>query len=71
MQPLLCVDYSCLPSSARTDSVLACQIWQGKMPWLAQQLSDRGLKECRCRLLTEYEVYDETLADQFRVSLLH
>ncbi|KAL0019977.1 hypothetical protein WJX79_004684 [Trebouxia sp. C0005] len=43
------------------------KIWQGKMPWLAQQLSDRGLKECRCRLLTEYEVYDETLADQFRV----
>ncbi|KAL0020996.1 hypothetical protein WJX77_005136 [Trebouxia sp. C0004] len=43
------------------------KIWQGKMPWLAQQLSNRGLKDCRCRLLTAYEVYDETMADQFRV----
>ena len=42
------------------------QVWQGKMPWLAEQLQQKGLKGVRCRLLKAREVYDETLADQFR-----
>ena len=43
------------------------QVWQGKMDWLSQQLIDAGLKGCRCRLLKAHEVYDETMADQFRI----
>lgn len=37
------------------------------MPWLAQQLSQHGIEGCHCRLLKAYEVYDETMADQFRI----
>ncbi|DBB03232.1 TPA: hypothetical protein ACH3X3_010633 [Trebouxia sp. C0006] len=43
------------------------KVWQGKMTWLAQQLSHNDLKDCSCRLLKAYEVYDETMADQFRI----
>ncbi|DBA90841.1 TPA: hypothetical protein ACH3X1_004040 [Trebouxia sp. C0004] len=43
------------------------KVWQGKMTWLAQQLSHNELTDCSCRLLKAYEVYDETMADQFRI----
>ena len=43
------------------------QVWQTKMDWLSQQLSKAGLEDCRCRLLGAHEVYDETMADQFRI----
>lgn len=43
------------------------KVWQGKMTWLAQELGHNKLKDCSCRLLKAYEVYDETMADQFRI----
>ncbi|KAL3145136.1 hypothetical protein ABBQ38_001740 [Trebouxia sp. C0009 RCD-2024] len=43
------------------------KVWQGKMGWLSQQLNNAGLEGCQCRLLKAHEVYDETMADQFRI----
>ena len=55
-------------AAARAVSSLRCiQVWQTKMGWLSQQLTKAGLKDCRCRLLKAHEVYDETMADQFRI----
>ena len=48
-------------------SIGRVQVWRSKMPWLGQQLEAHGVKGCRCRLLKAYEVYDESMADQFRI----
>lgn len=46
---------------------LCLQVCQRRVTWLAKELHEKGVPDTKVLVLRAFQVYDETLADQFSI----